>query len=103
MSFQEPATIIMRAIIELHNDIMFFLIVVVGFVLVMLLYIVYYFKESNTNSIRTNITHNTLLEIVWTVIPSLILIVIALPSFVLLYTMDELLEPQLTLKVIGRQ
>ena len=103
MSFQEPATIIMRAIIELHNDIMFFLIVVVGFVLVMLLYIVYYFKESNTNSIRTNITHNTLLEIIWTVIPSLILIVIALPSFVLLYTMDELLEPQLTLKVIGRQ
>src|SRR4051812_18566737 len=99
MSFQEPATIIMRAIIELHHDIMFFLIVVVGFVLVMLLYIVYYFKESNTNSIRTNITHNTLLEIIWTVIPSLILIVIALPSFVLLYTMDELLEPQLTLKV----
>ena len=82
---------------------MFFLIIVVGFVLVVLLYIVYYFKESNNISIRTNITHNTLLETIWTVIPSLILIIIALPSFVLLYTMDELLDPQLTLKVIGRQ
>ena len=103
ISFQEPATIIMRAIIELHNDIMFFLIVVVGFVLIVLLYIVYYFKESNTSSLRSKITHNTLLEVVWTVIPSLILIIIALPSFVLLYTMDELLDPQLTLKITGRQ
>jgi cytochrome c oxidase subunit 2 len=103
MTFQEPATIIMRAIIELHNDIMFFVVVIVGFVLAVLLYIVYYFKESNTISQRSNITHNTILEVVWTVIPSIILIVIALPSFVLLYTMDELLDPQLTLKVIGRQ
>ena len=82
---------------------MFFLIVVVGFVLIVLLYIVYYFKESNIISIRTHITHNTILEVVWTVIPSLILIIIALPSFVLLYTMDELLDPQMTLKVVGRQ
>lgn len=103
MTFQEPATIIMRAIIELHNDIMFFLVVIVGFVLAVLLYIVYYFRESNNISNRTNVTHNTILEVVWTVIPSIILIVIALPSFVLLYTMDELLDPQLTLKVIGRQ
>lgn len=64
MSFQEPATIIMRALIELHHDIMFFLVIIVGFVLVMLLYIVYYFREENNTSIRTNITHNTLLEIV---------------------------------------
>ena len=71
--------------------------------MIVLLYIVYYFKESNKDSIRSKITHNTLLEVVWTVIPSLILIVIALPSFVLLYTMDELLDPQLTLKITGRQ
>jgi len=64
MSFQEPATIIMRAIIELHNDIMFFLVIIVGFVLVILLYIVYYFREENTIAKRSNITHNTLLEIV---------------------------------------
>jgi cytochrome c oxidase subunit 2 len=64
MSFQEPATIIMRAIIELHNDIMFFIVVIVGFVLVILLYIVYYFREENTAAQRSNITHNTLLEVV---------------------------------------
>jgi len=62
--FQEPATAIMNAIIELHNDIMFFLIVILGFVLFMLLYIVYYFREENKTTIRSNITHNTLLETV---------------------------------------
>jgi len=81
----------------------FFLVIIVGFVLVILLYIIYYFREENILSYRSNITHNTLLEVIWTIIPSIILIIIALPSFVLLYTMDELLEPQLTLKVIGRQ
>lgn len=64
MTFQEPATAIMNAIIELHNDIMFFLVVIVAFVLYMLLYIVYYFREDNKVSIRSNITHNTTLETV---------------------------------------
>jgi cytochrome c oxidase subunit 2 len=64
MSFQEPATIIMRAIIELHNDIMFFIVIIVGFVLAILLYIIYYFREENTLVKRSNITHNTLLEVV---------------------------------------
>jgi len=64
MTFQEPATAIMNAIVELHNDIMFFLVVIVAFVLYMLLYIVYYFREENKTSIRSNITHNTTLETV---------------------------------------
>ena len=76
---------------------------IICFVLYVLLYIVRHFREENEAAVRSNITHNTLLETVWTVIPSLILVVIAIPSFVLLYTMDELLDPQLTLKVIGRQ
>jgi heme/copper-type cytochrome/quinol oxidase subunit 2 len=54
----------MRAIIELHNDIMFFIVIIVGFVLAILLYIVYYFREENTLAKRSNITHNTLLEVV---------------------------------------
>jgi len=50
-----------------------------------------------------NVIHNTPIEIIWTVIPTIILLFIALPSFILLYSMDEQFDPTLTLKVIGRQ
>jgi cytochrome c oxidase subunit 2 len=60
------------------------------------------FNESvNPNAIK--FTHHTLLEIVWTIIPAFILLVIAIPSFALLYSMDELIDPTITLKVIGHQ
>lgn len=49
------------------------------------------------------VTHDYLLEIVWTLVPSFILILIAIPSFALLYAMDEVVTPAITLKVIGRQ
>nr|UQW93852.1 cytochrome c oxidase subunit 2 [Balamuthia mandrillaris] len=49
------------------------------------------------------VTHNLNLEVIWTVIPTLILIIIAIPSFALLYSMDELLEPSVTVKIIGHQ
>jgi cytochrome c oxidase subunit 2 len=51
----------------------------------------------------TKKTHDYLLEIIWTMIPSVILILIAIPSFSLLYAMDEVVSPSLTLKVIGHQ
>jgi cytochrome c oxidase subunit 2 len=44
-----------------------------------------------------------LLEIVWTIIPALILVLIAVPSFALLYSLDEILDPQITLKIVGHQ
>ncbi len=50
-----------------------------------------------------NVTHGTAIEIVWTITPSIILILIAIPSFALLFTMDEILEPLITLKVVGHQ
>jgi cytochrome c oxidase subunit 2 len=50
-----------------------------------------------------NIVHGTVLEIVWTLVPSLILVFIAIPSFALLYSMDEVISPSLTLKVTGYQ
>jgi cytochrome c oxidase subunit 2 len=49
------------------------------------------------------VTHNLQLEVIWTIIPTIILIIIAVPSFALLYSMDELLEPTVTVKVIGHQ
>ncbi len=50
-----------------------------------------------------NITHGTLIEIVWTILPAFVLLLIAIPSFALLYAMDEIIDPVLTVKVIGHQ
>jgi cytochrome c oxidase subunit 2 len=55
------------------------------------------------NPIASNITHGTTIEIIWTVTPSIILMVIAVPSFALLYSIDEVIDPAITLKVIGHQ
>lgn len=104
-SFQDPATGIMEGMINLHHDIMFYLIVVVIFVLWMLCRIIYLFNRKN-NPIPSKETHNTLLEVVWTVVPTLILLVILIPSFSLLFAMSDIdvcWLPHVTLKVIGNQ
>lgn len=49
------------------------------------------------------ITENAIIELVWTIIPSFILILIAVPSFALLYAMDEIIDPRLTVKALGYQ
>lgn len=55
------------------------------------------------NLSNLNLTHNTTIELVWTSIPSLILVLIAIPSFGLLYAMDDVMDPDITVKVIGHQ
>jgi len=55
------------------------------------------------NSVSNKFTHSSLLEIVWTMVPAMVLIMIAVPSFSLLYSTEELIDPSLTLKVIGHQ
>jgi heme/copper-type cytochrome/quinol oxidase subunit 2 len=50
-----------------------------------------------------NINHGTTIEIIWTILPAFILLFIAVPSFALLYAMDEIIDPVLTVKVIGHQ
>ena len=102
MSFQDPATPIMQGIIDLHHDIMFFVVVINIFVLWMLVRTLQIFSK-NVNPQPEKITHGTFIEIVWTVTPSLILVVIAIPSFALLYSMDEIVDPALTLKALGHQ
>jgi len=103
MNFQEPASPIMEKIIDLHHDIQFFLIIIVIGVLWMLVRSIYLFEEDNVETIRYSFDHHTLVELVWTVIPTVILIFIAIPSFALLYAIDELHNPKITLKAIGNQ
>jgi len=102
LGFQDPASSIMEGIIELHHDIMYFLIVIVIFVSWMLIRIIQLFNQ-NVHTIPENITHNIELEIIWTTIPSIILLMLAIPSFSLLYAIDELVSPEITVKVIGNQ
>jgi cytochrome c oxidase subunit 2 len=100
--FQDPATPVMQGIIDLHHDICFFMIIVAVFVLWMLARTIYHFHEAK-NPLPSKIIHGTTIEIVWTIAPSLILILIALPSFALLYSIDEVVDPSVTLKAIGHQ
>ena len=102
MTFQNPASPIAQGIQDLHHDIFFFMVFVVAFVLWMLGRTVWHFNVVS-NPVPSKIVHGTVIEIAWTVTPSLILIVIALPSFALLYSMDEVQDPAITLKVIGHQ
>ncbi len=99
---QDPATPIAEGIIAFHHDLMFILIFVVVFVSWMLGRGIYHFS-SEKNEIPDGVVHGTRIEIVWTIVPALILMVIAVPSFALLYSVDEVVEPALTLKIVGHQ
>nr|QIC54996.1 cytochrome c oxidase subunit 2 [Cryptophyta sp. CCMP2293] len=102
VSFQDPATPVMEGIITLHHDLLYVLTtigVAVGWVLFRTTFLFYHTK----NRIPATFTHGTFIEVVWTITPSIILMAIAVPSFVLLYSMDEIIDPAVTLKVIGHQ
>lgn len=100
LGFQDAATPMMQGIIDLHHDIMFFLVIILIFVLWMLVRTLWHFNYKR-NPVPERIVHGTTIEIIWTVIPSIILMFIAIPSFALLYSMDEVVDPAITIKAIG--
>jgi len=115
LSFQDPASPIAEGIIDLHNTIFFWLIFI--FVPVVVIFIRILQKSDdiwenptahgiikrNASIIYTKIVHGTILEIIWTITPTIILILIAIPSFGLIYAMDTIIDPDFTIKVIGNQ
>lgn len=103
MGFQSPVTSLMVGIIDFHNQMMQYIVGVGGFVMWILWRCLnLYDSKTNKNSVD-NFTHATALEIIWTIVPAIILAIIAVPSFALLYSMDEMLDPQITLKIVGHQ
>ena len=100
--FQDPATPIMEGIINLHHDLMFFICVISVFVSWMLGRTLWHFEQTQ-NKIPSSLTHGTLIEMVWTITPAFILLIIAVPSFSLLYAMDEIISPAITVKTLGHQ
>ena len=102
LGMQAAATPVKEGVASLHNLILVIITLITLFVLALLAYVCWRFKaDRNPNPSRTS--HNTLLEVAWTVIPVLILVVIAVPSFRLLYFMDRTKEPDLTVKVTAFQ
>ncbi len=102
MSFQPAASPVMERI-QWFNDLLFWIIVAITlFVLALLCYCAIKFNEKS-NPTPTKTTHNTALEVIWTAVPILILVAIAVPSFRLLYFMDRTDKPEMTLKVISHQ
>jgi cytochrome c oxidase subunit 2 len=99
-SFQDSATDILSNLVNLHNTILYYLIVILIVVTWFLLAILLGKKNHISHA---NLNHGTLIEIIWTITPALILISIALPSFKLLYMLDEVIDPVVTVKTIGHQ
>ncbi|KAL2223622.1 UNVERIFIED_CONTAM: cytochrome c oxidase subunit 2, partial [Sesamum indicum] len=100
---QDAATPMMQGIIDLHHDIFFFLILIFVFVSWILVRALWHFHYKK-NPIPQRIVHGTTIEILWTIFPSIILMFIAIPSFALLYSMDEVVvDPAITIKAIGHQ
>nr|YP_010445204.1 cytochrome c oxidase subunit 2 [Macrocystis pyrifera]UTJ90705.1 cytochrome c oxidase subunit 2 [Macrocystis pyrifera] len=102
VGFQDPATPIMEGIIFFNGLLMTFMLFIACLVGWLLYKSLTLFNEvGNKNAVGFN--HSTLLEVVWTIIPAGILMVISVPSYNLLYAMDEVIDPSLTIKVVGHQ
>jgi len=103
MGFQPWATPVMQRVEHFHNDILLPIITIITlFVLGLLLYVIWRFNEKR-NPTPSRTAHNTVIEILWTVIPVLVLVFIAFQSFPLLYFADRAPDAAMTLKAIGHQ
>ena len=102
LSFQNPATDLMGSVVGLHNVILIVMSLITIFVLFLLFYVSFRFSAKR-NPIPSTRTHNTVVEVLWTAIPIVILVVLAIPSFKLLYQQEKSENYDMTVKVIGHQ
>jgi cytochrome c oxidase subunit 2 len=102
LGLQEPATQIMREINSLHNALLYIITAISLFVLLLLVYVMWRFSETR-NPTPSRTSHNTLVEVLWTVVPVVILVGVAVPSLKLLYHEDVVPKADMTVKAIGHQ
>ena len=103
LGLQEAASPVMEDIRWFHDSLMMPIITIITlFVTALLIYVMIRFNKK-ANPTPSNFTHNTTVQVLWTVIPVIILVIIAIPSFKLLYKADRTSEPEMTLKVTGNQ
>src|SRR5256886_15301027 len=99
---QEAATPVMENIMWFHNFLLWLITIITLFVLGLLIAVVVKFN-ARSNPIPSRTTHNTLIEVAWTLIPVLILVAIAIPSFRLLFQELDIPKADLTIKATGKQ
>ena len=102
LGFRDPASPVMEKVNELHNFVLIMMTIITFFVLFLLLYVSFRFRKS-ANPIPSKRSHHAVLEVLWTAIPVIILIFMAIPSFKLVYQQDITPEHEMTIKVIGHQ
>ena len=102
LDFQTPASPVMERMVAFHNLLLVVITIITVFVLILLLICIFKFNE-RANPIPSKTTHNTLLEVIWTGIPVLILVGLAIPSYQLLYFVDRIENADMTLKITGNQ
>ena len=102
LGMQPPATPVKDRLSAFHDELLVITFLIAAFVLGLLLYVIVRFNHTR-NPVPTRTSHNTVIEILWTVVPVLILVIIAIPSFRLMYYMDRVPNPEMTIKVTGHQ
>jgi cytochrome c oxidase subunit 2 len=102
MDFQESGATNFDGIYLFNSNLLFIIINIVLFVWWLLFIICVNFFDMSTSKI-TKFTHSNFIEIIWTTIPAFILLSLASPSFSLLYSLDEITNSELTLKILGHQ
>lgn len=102
MGLQPPASLTAERIANFHSLLLWIITFIALFVMGLLLYVMWRFRASK-NPVPARTAHNTLIEVIWTVVPIMILVIIAVPSFKLLYYVDKTQNAALTLKATGHQ
>jgi cytochrome c oxidase subunit 2 len=103
IGFQDAASPVFEGITELHDTIFFYLLVIGFGVTWVLASVVVGFNASASPLSHKYYNHGTLVELIWTITPAMVLIALALPSFKLLYLSDEVITPSMTIKAVGHQ
>ena len=101
--FQDSATPQMEALVELHDNILFYLVIILFAVGWILTSVISDYNNAEAPVSYKYLSHGTLVELIWTITPALILILIAFPSFKLLYLMDEVSDPAMAVLAEGHQ
>ena len=102
MNFQPPATPVMEQLVDFHDELLIIITLITIFVLGLLAYVMVRFHHTR-HPLPTRTSHNPVIEILWTVVPVVILVLIAIPSFKLMYYMDRVPNADMTIKVTAHQ
>jgi heme/copper-type cytochrome/quinol oxidase subunit 2 len=101
--FQEPSSYVMEGLVSFNAHLLFLIFSIVMLVAWLLTFTVFVYQETESSPQSFSFVHSQKIEIVWTLAPALILLLLAAPSFSLLYSMDEVFYPDLSFKVLGHQ